>query len=262
MAYSSPARAAEIRLIALPDIPLIREGDDLVSIVLKSTAARGERLRSGDILVISQKIISKAEGRVRQLGSVIPSLRAVELAQKTRMDPRLVEVILEETSAVLRHRNDIIIVEHKLGFVMANAGIDQSNVEGAADGQLVLLLPRDPDASCKQIRKEIHARTGTDVGVIVNDSQGRAWRNGTVGVALGVSGLPAVADLRGTLDLFGRELRRTIVGLADEIAAAASLLMGQAAEGQPIVLVRGIPHAPREGTSRELVRAREEDLFR
>lgn len=255
-------RASEIRLIALPNVPLVREGDDLVPFILNSIAAYGERLCDGDVLVIAQKIISKAEGRFRQLGTVIPSTQAIELSRKTAKDPRLIELILQEASSVLRYRNDLIIVEHKLGFVLANAGIDQSNVDGSTDRDLVLLLPKDPDASCRQIRVKIQAQTGIDVGVLINDSHGRAWRNGTVGVALGISGLPAVADLRGTADLFGRELRHTIVGLADEIAAAASLLMGQAAEGQPIVLVRGVPYARHDATSRDLLRAREKDLFR
>jgi coenzyme F420-0:L-glutamate ligase / coenzyme F420-1:gamma-L-glutamate ligase len=262
MTSPSAVRATEIRLIALPGIPMVREGDDLAALILKSVADCGERFRDGDILVIAQKVVSKAEGRTRHLDTVIPSPQAMTLAEKTGKDPRLLELILEEAAEVLRYSRDLIIVEHRLGFVMANAGIDQSNVIDSADRNVVLLLPRDPDASCGKIRNELRARTATDVGVIVNDSHGRAWRNGTIGVALGVSGLPAVVDLRGTIDLFGRKLRSTEIGLADEIAAAASLLMGQAAEGQPIVLVRGVPYARREGTARELVRARETDLFR
>jgi coenzyme F420-0:L-glutamate ligase / coenzyme F420-1:gamma-L-glutamate ligase len=262
MTLPSTARTTEIRLIALPGIPMVREGDDLAALILKSVADCGERLQDGDILVIAQKVVSKSEGRARHLDTVIPSPRAMTFAEKTGKDPRLIELILEETAEVLRYSQDLIIVEHRLGFVMANAGIDQSNIADSAGRNVVLLLPRDPDASCGKIRNELRARTATDVGVIVNDSHGRAWRNGTIGVALGVSGLPAVVDLRGTVDLFGQKLRSTEIGLADEIAAAASLLMGQAAEGQPIVLVRGVPYARREGTARELVRARETDLFR
>jgi coenzyme F420-0:L-glutamate ligase/coenzyme F420-1:gamma-L-glutamate ligase len=262
MTSPSAARATEIRLIALPGIPMVREGDDLAALILKSVAGCGERLQDGDILVIAQKVVSKAEGRARHLDTVIPSPRAMTFAEKTGKDPRLIELILEEAAEVLRYSRDLIIVEHRLGFVMANAGIDQSNIADSAGRNVVLLLPRDPDASCGKIRNELRARTATEVGVIVNDSHGRAWRNGTIGVALGVSGLPAVVDLRGTVDLFGRKLRSTEIGFADEIAAAASLLMGQAAEGQPIVLVRGVPYARREGTARELVRTRETDLFR
>jgi coenzyme F420-0:L-glutamate ligase/coenzyme F420-1:gamma-L-glutamate ligase len=262
MTSPSAVRATEIRLIALPGIPMVREGDDLAALILKSVADCGESFQDGDILVIAQKVVSKAEGQTRRLDTVIPSPRAMMFAEKTGKDPRLLELILEEAAEVLRYSRDLIIVEHRLGFVMANAGIDQSNVIDSADRNVVLLLPRDPDASCGKIRNELRARTATDVGVIVNDSHGRAWRNGTIGVALGVSGLPAVVDLRGTMDLFGRKMRSTEIGLADEIAAAASLLMGQAAEGQPIVLVRGVPYARREGTARELVRTRETDLFR
>jgi coenzyme F420-0:L-glutamate ligase / coenzyme F420-1:gamma-L-glutamate ligase len=264
MSMTSPfaIRAAEIRLIALPGIPMVREGADLAALIIKSVADCGESLRDGDVLVIAQKVVSKAEGRTRDLDAVVPSSRAIEFAEWTGKDARLIELILEEAAEVLRYSRDLIIVEHRLGFVMANAGIDQSNVVASAGRNVVLLLPRDPDASCGQIRNELRARTASDVSVIINDSHGRAWRNGTVGVALGVSGLPAVVDLRGTVDLFGQKLRSTEIGLADEISAAASLLMGQAAEGRPIVLVRGVPYARREGRARELVRTRETDLFR
>ena len=262
MATGLDRPAAELRLVALPGIPLVREGDDLVSLILQALATYGEILRSSDVLVIAQKIVSKAEGRARKLATVVPSADALALAQETGKDARLVELILDETVTVLRHSRDLIIVEHRLGFVMANAGIDQSNIDAGADHDMVLLLPRDPDASCSAIREELRTRTGTDVGVIINDSHGRAWRNGTVGVALGVAGIPAVLDLRGTTDLYSRKLRSTEIGVADELASAASLLMGQAAEGQPVVLVRGVPYNRREGSSRELVRAREQDLFR
>jgi coenzyme F420-0:L-glutamate ligase/coenzyme F420-1:gamma-L-glutamate ligase len=254
--------AAELRLVALPGIPLVREGDDLVSLIMQALASCGEILRNGDVLVIAQKIVSKAEGRVRKLATVVPSANALALAQETGKDARLIELILGESATVLRHSHDVIIVEHRLGFVMANAGIDQSNVDGGSDRDLVVLLPRDPDVSCLAIHEELRSRARADVGVIINDSHGRAWRNGTVGVALGVAGIPAVLDLRGTTDLYSRKLRSTEIGLADELASAASLLMGQAAEGQPVILVRGVPYARREGSSRELVRAREQDLFR
>lgn len=254
--------AAELRLVALPGIPLVREGDDLASLILQALATCGEVLRSGDVLVIAQKIVSKAEGRARKLATVAPSADALALARETGKDARLIELILGEAAAVLRHSRDLIIVEHRLGFVMANAGIDQSNVDTGSDRDLVLLLPHDPDASCSVIREKLRARTGADVGVIINDSHGRAWRNGTVGVALGVAGIPAVMDLRGMTDLYSRKLRSTEIGFADELASAASLLMGQAAEGQPAVLVRGVPYTRREGSSRELVRAPEQDLFR
>jgi coenzyme F420-0:L-glutamate ligase/coenzyme F420-1:gamma-L-glutamate ligase len=169
--------------------------------------------------------------------------------------------MLSESVEVVRHSRDVIVVAHRLGFVMANAGIDQSNV-APDDGEKALLLPRDPDASCAALRSRLRESTGADVAAIINDSHGRAWRNGTVGVAIGAAGLPALLDLRGCPDLFHRRLRITEVGLADEIAAAASLLMGQADEGRPAVLVRGVPYERREGCASELVRPRSHDLFR
>jgi len=254
--------AAELRLLALPGIPLVTEGQDIASLILDALAACGETLRHGDVLVIAQKIVSKAEGRAVRLATVTPSARAVALAKETGKDPRLVELILGESDEVLRHRRDVIVVVHRLGFVMANAGIDQSNVGSEPNDADALLLPRDPDGSCAALRAALGRRTGADIGVIINDSHGRAWRNGTVGVALGVAGLPALVDLRGCHDLYDRALRITEVGLADELAAAASLLMGQSDEGRPVILARGVPYARREGSVRELLRPRERDLFR
>jgi coenzyme F420-0:L-glutamate ligase / coenzyme F420-1:gamma-L-glutamate ligase len=254
-------RATELRLLALPGIPLVRPGDDLAALILEALDACGENLRDGDVLVVAQKIVSKAEGRIVDLGTVQPSARALALATETGKDPRLVELILAESEEVVRHGRGVIVVAHRLGFVMANAGIDQSNVR-LDDGDAALLLPRDPDASCASLRARFRARTGADVGVVINDSHGRAWRNGTVGVALGVAGLPAVVDLRGRPDLYERTLRSTEVGLADELASAGSLLMGQGDEGRPVVLARGAPYSRREGSAQELVRARERDLFR
>jgi coenzyme F420-0:L-glutamate ligase/coenzyme F420-1:gamma-L-glutamate ligase len=253
--------AAELRLIGLPGIPLVQAGDDLVALILAAVDRCGERLRDGDVLVVAQKIVSKAEGRIVSVEGVRPSARAVELAEKTAKDPRIVELVLRESEEVVRCARDVFIVAHRLGFVMANAGIDQSNVAPPGD-EAVLLLPEDPDASCARMRRGILARACVDVGVIVNDSHGRAWRNGSVGVALGVAGVPALVDLRGRADLFDRTLRVTEVGLADELAAAASLVMGQADEGRPVVLLRGVPYARRDGCGRELVRPRDRDLFR
>lgn len=258
---NAASRATELRLVTLPGIPLVRPGDDLAALIVDALARCGEALCDGDVLVIAQKIVSKAEGRVVNLGTVRPSARALTLAREIRKDPRLIELILAESDEVVRHSRDVMVVAHRLGFVMANAGIDQSNV--APDGgESALLLPRDPDASCAALRARLQERTGVDVAVIINDSHGRAWRNGTVGVAIGVAGMPALLDLRGCPDLFDRSLRITELGLADEVAAAASLLMGQADEGQPVVLARGVPYARREGSARELVRPRERDLFR
>jgi coenzyme F420-0:L-glutamate ligase/coenzyme F420-1:gamma-L-glutamate ligase len=247
--------ATELTLRALAGIPLIKAGDDLAGILLQVLAEMPPQ--AGDILLLAQKIVSKAEGRLIDLNGVEPGAKARELARECDKDPRLVELILSESTEVLRVRPGAIIVEHRLGFVCANACIDQSNV---ADG--ALLLPLDPDASCTALRDKLWAATGIDIPVIMVDSIGRAWRNGTIGTAIGVSGVEALADLRGRPDLFGRKLQTTEVGIADELAAAASMLMGQASEGYPAVLARGVPIEKREGTARELLRPRHMDLFR
>lgn len=212
------------------------------------------------MVVLAQKIVSKSEGRIVPLAGVTPSPRAEELAKTVLKDPRLVELILRESREVLRAVPNVLIVEHRLGFVMANAGIDHSNVEGDEDH--VLLLPADPDGSAQRLRERFKQIAGVDVGVIINDSWGRAWRMGTTGAAIGVAGLPALVDMRGQPDLNGRILRVTEVAHADEIAAAASLLMGQSNEGQPAVIVRGFGPAARDGNGQELVRPRKMDLFR
>ncbi|MGE0733589.1 MAG: coenzyme F420-0:L-glutamate ligase [Alphaproteobacteria bacterium] len=254
--------APNLALFALPGIPRVVPGADLSRIILDGLKRAELALRPGDIVVLAQKIVSKAEDRFVELAAVTPSPRAFELARQVEKDPRLVQLILDESTEVLRTRPGVIVVAHRLGYVLANAGIDASNVESPDGRERVLLLPRDPDASCRALRDGLRAATGTDVAVIVNDSLGRAWRNGTVGVALGAAGLPGLLDLRGKPDLNGRTLRVTEIGVADEVAAAASLVMGQAAEGRPIVLVRGFPYPMRDGDAAELIRAKTLDLFR
>lgn len=253
-----------LTLTPLENIPLIRRDDSLADIVLKSLHETRLELQDDDILVFAQKIISKAEGRAVNLATVSASPRAIELAQKTEKDPRIVELMLQESKEVLRTRVGTIIVEHKLGFICANAGIDHSNVSGTGDAaeEWVLLLPEDPDRSCTLLRKEIESKTGKHIGVVIIDSHGRAWRNGTVGVAIGMSGVPGMVDKRGEKDLFGYTLRITIIGAADELAAAASLVMGQASEGRPVVHVHGFPYPLREGSIKELIRPKEQDMFR
>lgn len=253
-----------LTLTALAGIPLIKPGDDLTAVLLNSLQGAGIRLQDGDILVIAQKIVSKSEGRLVNLVGVQPSPRAMLLAGEIDKDARLVELILQESRSVLRTRPGTIIVEHRLGFVCANAGIDHSNVAGEGDQQeeLVLLLPENPDRSAQGLRQRLEAASGARLGVMIIDSHGRAWRMGTVGVAIGLSGLPGLVDLRGQPDLFGYQLRVTQVGAADELAAAASLLMGQAAEATPVVHVRGFPYPLREGCLAELLRPEEQDLFR
>ena len=255
-----PRPAAEIGIAALAGIPLVRPGDDVADIIVQGLAGSGMTLRRGDIVVIAQKVVSKAEGRMVDLGGVTPSARAVTLAAATDKDPRLVELILRESTEVVRYRKGVLVVAHRNGTVLANAGIDASNVAG--DDHHVLLLPEDCDRSCREIRARLAKATGVEAGVIIIDSLGRAWRNGTVGMALGAAGLPALLDLRGAPDLFGRELRSTQVGIADEIAAAASMLMGQADEGTPVVVLRGLQLPSGDGSVTDLHRARELDLFR
>lgn len=240
---------------------MIQPGDDLAALILEAMRRANLHLEPGDIFVLAQKIVSKTEGRKLNLATVTPSPRARDLAAQIEKDPRLIELILQESNGeVLRTRPGLIVVEHRLGFVCANAGIDHSNVAG--DDEWVLLLPENPDASAERLRAQWESTTGTQVGVMIIDSHGRAWRNGTVGVAIGISGLPGVVDLRGQADLNGRILQVTQVGAADELAAAASLVMGQAAEGTPVVHVRGFPYPLREGSLKELIRPKELDLFR
>ncbi|CAI10695.1 conserved hypothetical protein (plasmid) [Aromatoleum aromaticum EbN1] len=257
---------AAMSLRALAGIPLVKPGDDLTEIILGGLAASDAELAPGDVVVLAQKIVSKAECRQVALGSVTPSAQALELAAATGKEPRLVELILRESTEVVRSCPGVIVVAHRLGMVMANAGIDQSNVDhdGVQDPgeEHALLLPLDPDDTCRQIRASLRESCGVDVAVVIIDSFGRAWRNGTVGTAIGVSGLPGLLDLRGESDLFGRALRTSELGLADEVAAAASLVMGQASEGRPVVLVRGVPYERREGSAAELIRSKHRDMFR
>ena len=254
----------QLTLVGLPGIPHVQPGDDLARLVVDSLKLAEMTLEPGDILVITSKLVSKSEGRLVNLVGITPSPRASELALQIDKDPRLVELILRESNAVLRTRPGTIIVEHRLGFVCANAGIDHSNVAGEAHGQeeWVLLLPENPDASAGRLRSQLEAASGAALGVLVIDSHGRAWRLGTVGVAIGISGLPGLLDLRGKSDLFGYNLRITQVGVADELAAAASLMMGQAGEGTPIIHVRGFPYPLREASLAEIIRPEEQDLFR
>ncbi|WP_135468073.1 coenzyme F420-0:L-glutamate ligase [Crenalkalicoccus roseus] len=245
-----------LELLALPGIPLVRAGDDLAALLAAALARAGAVPDARDVLVVAQKIVSKAEGRMLDLATVTPSARARTLAAAVGKDPRLVEVILSESVRVVRARPGLLIMQHRLGFVMANAGVDRSNVAAADGAERVLLLPRDPDASAAALRERL------GLPVVISDSFGRPWRRGTVGVAIGAAGLPALLDLRGRPDLFGRRLEVSITGFADEIAAAASLLMGQGDEAQPAVLLRGLRWDAPPAAARALVRAPEEDLFR
>ncbi len=254
--------AVSLSLTALPNIPLIQRGDDLAGIILRGLSDAGLSLENGDVLVLAQKIVSKAEGRMVRVKDVTPSPRAIELSRECGKDARFCEVVLWDTHEILRVREGLIIVETKHGWVCANAGIDRSNVAPHDADDWVLRLPEDADRSARALRERLRQTTARDVGIIVNDTHGRAWRNGAIGVAIGVAGLPAVQDLRGRTDLFGYHLQVTTIGLADQVASAASLLQGQADEGRPIVHVRGVPMSGREGSASEIVREKELDLFR
>jgi coenzyme F420-0:L-glutamate ligase/coenzyme F420-1:gamma-L-glutamate ligase len=253
-----------LTLTPLAGLPLISPGDDLATLIIQALEWANIALADGDIVVLAQKIVSKAEGRLVDLTQVTPSPRALELARQTAKDPRLVEVILSESRQVLRTRPGVIVVEHRLGFICASAGVDHSNVHGdtGRPEDWVLLLPKDPDASACALRQRLESASGAHLGVLIIDSHGRAWRMGTVGVAIGLSGLPGLVDMRGWADLFDFHLQITQVGVADELAAAASLVMGQAAEGTPVVHVRGFPYPSREASLAELIRPRDQDLFR
>ncbi len=250
---------AAFRATALDALPEISPGDDLAALLAAALGRQGLAPGAQDVLVVAQKIVSKAEGRLLRLADLRPSAAASELAATTGKDPRLVEAILSESRRVVRAAPRVLVVEHRLGFVMANAGVDQSNLPAP---DTVLLLPRDPDASAAALRAGLAARGGTAPAVIVSDSFGRAWRRGSIGTAIGVAGLPALLDLRGVPDRAGRPLEITTVGFADQIASAAALLTGEAAEGRPAVLVQGLAwDAPESGVA-ALLRPEGEDLFR
>ncbi len=251
--------APQLVITGLPGAPMVQPGDDLVEIALAGLARAGLTLADGDVLVMASKIVSKAEGRFVRLADVAVTPQAEAVAASIDKDPRLVTLILSESAEVLRTRPGLIVVEHRLGFISANAGIDQSNV-GEEDA--ALLLPEDPDASARRLRQGLYEATGADVAIVINDSHGRAWRLGTVGVAIGVAGLLPLTDRRGDRDLFGREMRATVLGTADEIAAAGSLLQGGTDEALPIVHLRGVPYRRGDGRLADLLRPKESDLFR
>lgn len=267
-------RGAAVTLTALPDFPLVGVGDDLSRLVTEGLARAGIVLQAHDVLVLAQKIVSKAEGRYVNLRDVTPSARAHELAKAVGKDARMVELILSESTEVVKHRPGVLVVEHRLGFVMANAGIDQSNIEhgGApssvsgdmpdAEHERALLLPLDPDGSCARLKAALDRAFDTNIGVVINDSFGRPWRQGVTGVALGAAGLPSLLDMVGQKDLFGRAMRITEIAIADEVAAAASLVMGQTDAGQPVVHIRGLRWSAPSRPATHLLRPRQQDMFR
>lgn len=254
------SQSASLTVTALPGIPLIQPGDDLPQVILEAVERAEMRLETGDVLVVTSKIVSKSEGRLFDLQKVEPSDEAHQFAQETHKDPRIVELVIRESRMISRKSPGVLVTQHRLGFISANAGIDQSNVNGSEDS--VLLLPLDPDASAQMIRTRLRESSGVEVAIIISDSHGRPFRMGNIGVAIGVAGMPALLDLRGKPDLFGRELKISIQGYADLVASAANLLTGEADEGRPVVLVRGLQFPPHEGHASELNRPPEQDLYR
>lgn len=254
--------ARRLTICSLRGMPRVKPGADVSALLIAALRETGLTPKTQDILVVAQKIISKAEGRIVDLAAITPSARANELAAITGKDPRQVQLVLDESDEVLRVKKNVIVVAQRLGLVMANAGIDRSNVEQESSGERVLLLPLDPDASAQRIKSVLDAHFGVSLGVIITDSIGRAWRLGTTGHAIGAAGVPAIIDQRGEADLNGRALEVTETAFADAVAAAAVLIMGEAAEGTPAALVSGLIWTAPVQPARALVRPKTEDMFR
>ena len=250
----------QLSLLAVPGLPLVHQGDDLVRLLIHALESADLTLLDGDVLVVAQKIVSKAEGCIVSLKTVQPSEKAIELAAATDKEPAVVQLILDESREILRHRPGVLIAEHKLGFVLANAGIDRSNVTEDADD--ILLLPQNPDQSAAELRLGLSDKLGVKLGVIIADSVGRAWRMGTTGMTLGCAGVDALVNLRGQTDMFGRVLQVSEHAVADSIAAAAELLMGEADEATPVIIVRGLHQGDSGQDSKVLLREKLEDMFR
>ena len=252
----------EIKIIGLEGIPLIKKGDDLSQLILKAMEKQGIQFFEGDILVIAETAIAKSEGNVINLKDIKPSPKALDMANTTGKDADLVEAILQESVEVVEVGPDFIITETKHGFVCANAGIDESNV----DQGLAKPIPTDPDSSAHKIRKPLENETGKNIAVIISDTQGRAFREGAIGTAIGISGMLPVWDRAGELDLYGRKLKTTSIAVADELSSAASLVMGQANEGIPIVILRGVSYFQKlrseSATIKSLIRPKKYDVFR
>ena len=254
--------AGPVTLTPLSGIPIVREGDDVSRLVGDAIEGAGIALADFDVVVVTQKIVSKAEGRRVRLADVEPSPRALEFAASLDKDPRMIEVVLGESNDIVARGHGVLISEHRSGHVMANAGVDRSNVGRSSDDETVLLLPLDPDASASVLHRSLEERFACRIAVVVSDSVGRAWRNGVTGIAIGAAGLPSLTDLRGAPDLFGVPLKVTLTGFADQIASAANLVTGEAAEGVPAVHVRGLTWSAAPAPAGALVRDRESDLFR
>ena len=244
----------------IPDLPLVKAGDDLAALLAAGLARLPVPVEAGDVLVVAQKIVSKAEGRLIPLATVAPGAEAEALARETDKDPRLVQLILDESVSVMRKKPGVLIMRHRLGLVGAHAGIDQSNIEHEG-GECALLLPRDPDASAQGLRAALARATGHSLGIIIADSMNRAWRLGTIGGAIGAAGLTVLDDQRGTHDMFGRELKVTVINRVDSLAATATLLMGESIQRTPAVLIKGLAPEDSDQCARDIVRPLAEDMF-
>ncbi len=253
-----------VTVLPLPGIPLVQAGDDLADLLADAIAHAEVQLADGDVVCVAQKIVSKAEGRLVSLATVTPSPEAQALARETDKDPRLVQLILDESVEVVRKKPGVLIVRHRLGLVAAHAGIDQSNVKhgDGPQGELALLLPEDPDASARRLRHALQTASGRRLGVVITDSSNRPWRLGTIGAAIGCAGIRVLDDRRGGRDLFGRELKVTLINRADALATMATLVMGETSEGTPAALIRGLPPDPVDEPARDIIRPLEEDMFR
>ena len=261
MAPPHKLRAPGLRLLPAPSLPMIQPGDDLAGLAVAALGQAQIKLAAGDVVCFAQKVVSKAEGRQVALADVQPSAQARRLAAQTDKDARLAQLILDESTEIVRQKPGIVIVRHRLGFVCANAGIDQSNIDHQG-GEQALLLPENPDRSAAALRERLQAAAGVALAVLITDSHNRPWRLGTVGVAIGAAGIEVLEDFRGGVDLFGRELKVTLINRVDAIAAAATLLMGETAEGVPLVVAKGLPSQHSADSASMAVRPLEEDLFR
>jgi len=250
--------ASELRIIPIAGIGEVRPGDDLAGLLFDALQRQGEQLAEGDILIVTQKIVSKAEGRIVNPDEIEPSAFAHTIAAQGHKDARQQEVVLRESARVVRMDRGVLLVETRHGLICANAGVDESNVGG---GRVVTLLPEDPDRSATHLRGQIYERARVDVAVIISDTFGRPWREGQVNVAIGVAGLEAVQDYRGQFDPYGYELHATAIAVADELAAAGELVMGKT-DQVPIALIRGYRYTPAEGSARQLIRSPDKDMFR
>ena len=260
--------ALSFSVIGVPGIPMVEAGDDLCEIISSTLKAQDLTLEDGDVLCLAQKIISKAEGQTVSLANVKAGPEAIELAAATNKDPRMVQLILNESSEVMRHKPNVLVVRHKLGIVGAHAGIDQSNVDHS-NGEQALLLPKNPDHSATVIREQLQERFGIRIGVVITDSHNRAWRMGTIGSAIGCAGIKVLDDFRGGEDIYGRSLQATLVNRADALASSATLMMGETTEKLPVVILRGLPKASTltndtdlAQTAQDINRPLAEDMFR